>query len=505
MIEKIANAVCMAFYHGEYVRYIKTSDIHKAQAEKLAQIINKNADTEYGRRYGFGKITDYADFAANVPITEYADYLPYIDRIADGEADVLTDEPVKLFELTSGSGGSKKRIPYTESLKKEFCCGIKPWLYDIYKNVRGVKRGKSYWSITPIVSGREYTKAGIPIGFEEDTEYFGRIEGFFAQKMFAVKSDVKFSGSMDEFFFRTAVQLLNCKNLSLISVWNPTFLSVLTDFMHNNAERLVNAVSRKDKENLKMQLEKYRFEKVFPRLKIISCWCDGNAANYRKDIETRFRGVFIQPKGLLSTECFVSFPLVNENGSRLSIYSHFFEFLCHGDDRIYLADELKQGEKYEVIVTTGGGFYRYRTNDEIEVISVENGVPLVRFGGRTDRMSDLFGEKIDEHFAQEVINKLNTVGFSMLAPERDRYVLYTRAGGITDGAELDNALRGNFHYDYCRRLGQLKEPRIFILSANPEEEYLKRYTEKGMRLGDIKMHSLSLDSMWDKYFNGEYI
>ncbi len=120
-------------------------------------------------------------------------------------------------------------------------------------------------------------------------------------------------------------------------------------------------------------------------------------------------------------------------------------------------------------------------------------------------MSDLFGEKIDEHFAQEVINKLNTVGFSMLAPEKDRYVLYTRAGGITDGAELDNALRGNFHYDYCRRLGQLKEPRIFILSANPEEEYLKRYTEKGMRLGDIKMHSLSLDSMWDKYFNGEYI
>lgn len=505
MIEKIANRICMLLNRSEYERFMKISGAGDIQNNLLMRIINRNIDSEFGRRYRFNNIRSYSDFTANVPITEYADYKTYIDKIANGMPKILTTEPVRLFELTSGSGGAKKLIPYTKSLKQEFCCGIKPWLYDIYKNCSGVKNGKSYWSITPVVSKKEYTNSGIPIGFEEDTEYFGGLESYFAGRIFAVDTSVKFCGDMDEFYYKTCRQLLKCKNLTLISVWNPTFLLVLTDFMRDHAEKLLDGIHRKNAADICKHLHDGRFEKVFPKLKIISCWCDGNAENYRKEIEERFHDVYIQPKGLLATECFVSFPLIGEDGSRLSLYSHFFEFRNLSDNKIGLADSLEQGGKYEVIVTTGGGFYRYRMKDTIEVVSVKNGIPLIKFAGRADRMSDLFGEKLDEQFAQAVLKKLKINGFAMLAPEKDRYVLYTQSDQFTDRNALDQALREGFHYNYCRELGQLKEPKIFRIKGNPEKEYLERYSDTGMRLGDIKTHALSLESDWYKYFNGEFL
>ena len=89
--------------------------------------------------------------------------MPYIQAMAEGERRVLTEEDVLLFELTSGSSGSKKLIPYTRALKREFQRGIKPWLYDIYSRAEGVDQGKSFWSITPVTAWKSFTAAGIPV------------------------------------------------------------------------------------------------------------------------------------------------------------------------------------------------------------------------------------------------------------------------------------------------------------------------------------------------------
>jgi len=93
--------------------------------------------------------------------------------------------------------------------------------------------------------------------------------------------------------------------------------------------------------------------------------------------------------------------------------------------------------------------------------------------------------------------------FYMVAPEEDRYVLYIKSKD--EVPNIDDLLRENFHYDYCRKLGQLKNLRIFILKGKPEKEYIDQCVKNGQRMGDIKPTILSLKSGWDKVFTGTYI
>ena len=495
---RLINGACRQLYRGEYKRFRSASNIGHIQNEYLMSLLRRNAGTLYGKKFVFAEIDSYDKFRRSVPLTKYEDYEPYVVEIANGAENVLTAEKVLLFEPTSGSSGGKKLIPYTASLKEEFRRGIKPWLYDIYTNVRGVTAGRSYWSITPVTAGKTYTEAGIPIGFEEDSAYFGRIEQFLMNRIFAVDGSVKFSGSMEEFYFDTALQMLNCGKLTLISVWNPTFLTILCKHIRDSFERLRDRIPRVRADEVYAGISEDRYDRVFPDLRILSCWADGSAAEDAKELQKLFPSVYVQPKGLLATEYFASFPLVGEEGGRLSVNSHFFEFMRDGE--IFTADALEKGE-YKLIVTTGGGLYRYMTGDVIEVLEAYPDMPpRIRFLRRSGITSDLCGEKLTDDFVRSVCVKLGISDkFCLLAPEGKGYVLYTSGEVAAD--ELDKALRESYHYNYCRDLGQLLPARVVAVSDNAGEKYLDRLVSDGMRLGDIKPAFLSRKSGWNHYFD----
>lgn len=64
----------------------------------------------------------------------------------------------------------------------------------------------------------------------------------------------------------------------------------------------------------------------------------------------------------------------------------------------------------------------------------------------------------------------------------------------------------NYHYRYCRQLGQLGELRVFsILDNNPEEIYLTTCLKLGQRLGDIKTTVLHPFKQWSSKFQGRFI
>ncbi len=494
---RILNGACRLLNQKEYRRFLAPCDVEMVQTGYLLRLLRKNAGTAYGSEYGFGDIKSYKEFADKVPLTVYEDYEPYLDAIAEGEKRVLTREDVRLFELTSGSSGGRKRIPYTASLKREFQRGIKPWLADIYAKVPGVQDGKSYWSITPVTAGKSYTSGGIPIGFEEDAQYFGRLEQAAMRRLFAVDGSVKFDADMEDFYRKTSRQLLACRDLALISVWNPTFLTLLCDFMCEHAEELV---ARPAGETVLAAVRANRFDRVFPALKMISCWADGSAADYIDAVRERFPGVYIQPKGLLATEGFFSFPLVGEEGSRLSVYSHFFEFRRISDGRIVTAGQLEEGE-YELILTMGGGFYRYQIGDIIEVLECfADRPPRIRFLRRGGISSDHFGEKLTEEFVRNVCEGLEIAGhFCLLAFEGNRYCLYTSAENVAQ-EELEKRLCESYHYEYCRKLGQLKMASVSVVTGNPQKRYMERLAGEGVRMGDIKPTYLSTKSGWEEWF-----
>ena len=111
----------------EYKCFINIDSIERVQREKLFKIIKNNEETEYGSRFKFSSLDSVLKYQQMVPLTTYEDYDPYIEKIKNGQGNILTKEKVLLLEPTSGSTSASKYIPYTNSLKREFQNALKPW------------------------------------------------------------------------------------------------------------------------------------------------------------------------------------------------------------------------------------------------------------------------------------------------------------------------------------------------------------------------------------------
>lgn len=506
MINLLLNNILMLLYKKDYYKYLSAgSNIYNVQQGILLNILKKNKLCKYGIEHNFANISSREEYSLSVPLSEYDDYLPYIEDMKNGSKNILTSDDILLFELTSGTSGGKKFIPYTKGLKDEFLKGIKVWIYSLYNKYPKVKKGKSYWSITPLIDNIEYTKGGIPVGFEEDSSYFGIIEKHIIDKLFAVKNSIKKEKSIDNFYLKTAVDLLNCKNLTLISVWSPTFLLELIGYIEQNSDRLMQFINKKRRTKIYNYIKNKEYNNIWPNLEVISCWLDGISSRYKNNIQNLFPDTYIEAKGVLSTEAFISLPFGDIEGSRISYLSHFYEFLNIDDNKIYYADNLLENNKYEVIVTTSGGLYRYRTNDIIEVVCKKQNQVVIRFVGRKGIFSDITGEKLSIDFVENIFKDIiHQSSFFMAAPLNDRYVIYIKDYALNK-IDADRLLRQNFHFDYARKLGQLKETEVYILTGNPEKEYNEYYVKKGIRLGDIKLKVLSLEENWYNIFTGYFL
>ena len=501
----IVHSIFLLFYKKEYRKYMNSRNILEIQENKLKEILENNKNSLYGKKYNFNEIKTIEDFQREVPLTTYEDYLPYIEKIKNGEEHILTYEKVKMFELTSGSTSASKLIPYTDSLKKEFQAGIKVWLYSLYKKYSSLKFGKSYWSITPKIDFQHKEKSLIPIGFEEDSEYFGNLEKHLIDSIFVNPKDIKNEKDMDRFYFKTLSALVAEENIRLFSFWSPSLLLLLIEYLEKNSENILKFLKKKRREEVKKYIETKEYHKIWKNLILISCWGDMNSTEYLKKIQEIFPNTVIQEKGLLATEGFISFPDAEKNLSKLSFYSHFFEFLSLDDNKIYDTSEIEANKKYELIITTSGGLYRYCIGDIIEVISIENNIPYIKFIGRKGAVSDLFGEKLEESFLKNIMETYKQkIDFYMFVPNRNHYILFIKTDKKIDVKDLENKLRENFHYDYCRKLGQLKAIKVFTLTGQPEKEYIQACQNKNQKLGNIKMIALSKESGWENIFSGYF-
>jgi hypothetical protein len=529
MICAAANGLWLAGCLREASRFrAGTGRVRDAQLQVLREILRANEDTVFGRRYGLGTVTTAHEFQTRVPIRSYDEYEPDIRRIAAGERGVLTRERVRLFEPTSGSAAPTKLIPYTRSLQDQFQRAINTWIADLFTSDPDVMRGQAYWSISPAASGATRTPGGIPIGFDDDAAYVGGWRGALVRAVMAAPASLRHLADIREFQYETLLALVRSDSLRLISIWNPTFLSIIVDGLLPCADRLLRDLhdtprrARVLRRALNASAAPERHAILWPRLRLLSCWADATAAAAASQVAALFPQARVQAKGVIATEGFVSMPLRDREGSALAVRSHFFELApvdSHGDvdERSpLLAHELEAGQRYAVILTTAGGLYRYRLNDVVEVIGHERECPLIRFTGRHGYVSDWFGEKLHEaHVAAVLRDAFVSVrpAFAMLACDRDlsppAYVLYvdSEAGdetlvGLAD--RIDRMLRANFHYDYARLLGQLGAVRIFRASRGAQT-YLAAAIAAGQRAGDVKPLALDRRDGWSSQFTGRSI
>ncbi len=546
MIPAIANSLWLGSCLPEYRRFRRAARrVAEEQAALLQRIVSVNAGTEFGRTHGFASIRSPRDFERQVPLRDYDDYQDWITRIGNGEKDVLTAEPVRSFVPTSGSTGASKLIPYTASLQQQFQRGIQSWIADLFLHHPELAAGTAYWSVSPSAIRPRSTSAGIPIGFDDDTAYIGGWQQRLVDSVMAVPGVLGQVPDIDTVRYLTLLHLVGHRNLKLISVWNPTFLALLMDYLPQWGNEIArdlecgetsrgaaHAISlprlpadplraRDLREVLRAGTAAERHARLWPGLRLISCWTDANAAAPSAALQTLFPHSQIQGKGLLSTEGIVSFPVAGHMGAALAVRSHFFEFLQVGPSgqtgAAHLSQELSPGKRYEMVITTGGGLYRYRTGDLVEVTGHFHDCPLLRFLGRRDCVSDWFGEKLNEVHVSTTLAKVlgdHNVSptFAMLACDTrpsPAYVLYIEADapdrtlGLI-GCGIEDALCGNFHYGYARRLGQLGPVRVFR-AQQAAAGYLEHAVASNQRAGDVKPVTLDRRDIWWRVFRGQFV
>lgn len=485
----------------------RKGDVMTRQETWLRDCINRNMSTDYGRQHGFDQINSIEEFRDRVPLVNYEDLMSLIERVSSGEADVLFEGVPIAFERTGGSSGGNKLIPYSKASLLDFRSAILPWLADATVTF-GLAGGCAYWAISPATRLPEQTRGGIPIGLP-DGAYLGNeaLPAFI--ELSAVPPWLGNIANVRDWQLATLYWLIRRNDLGIISIWSPTFFLTLLEKIEQLVAELtgllnqggciagqvlphdVLALSR-----LNEYIQSKDTRKLWPGLKLISCWADASSKPFIQELRKRFPFASFQGKGLLSTEGVVTVP--NEEGLPvLAADSGFFEFLSD-DGRTKFSHELLSGVNYEVVMTTSGGLYRYRTGDVVVCEGFRNSLPVLRFVGRNNLMSDMVGEKLTEEFVTDCLKDIG--GFRMLLPhvrDKARYVLVVDAlsdiDSILNIESVEASLSRNPQYAYARKIGQLDE--LSVVQVNhPWDIFQRRAVERGVRLGDVKVPSLSSDT-----------
>ena len=552
---KIAAALANVAWAGAAMRARRRFraalvDPAAVQQALLASCLRDNRDTDIGRRFGFARILAAGSppamveaYQHSVPTCTYDDLDPLILRTARGEDRVLTAEPVRRLAPSSGSSSAAKLLPQTAASQREFSRAVDAWMGDLYVRWPALIGGQAYWSITPAVSferiaaarfGASLDAARIPIGFDDDSAYLGGVRQRLVDAILAVPNVVRLIVDPEAFRYVTLLFLVRARDLRLMSVWHPSFLLQLLDSLPGWFDRIVNDIDRGTiappgqipgdvLEHLRTrlppkprvaatlsQLDDASPARIWPRLTLVSCWGDGPAQPYARRLQERLPHVVVEPKGLIATEGIVSIPFAGKHP--VAVTSHFFEFI-DAAGRARLVHQLAADEDYDVVLTTGGGLYRYKLGDRVRVTGRIGAVPSIAFAGRSDRVSDRFGEKLSDEFVARIVAALFASAapprFAMLTPEtHGNGVAYTLLVEPSNDLPVDlepaleAALRTNPHYAWCVDLGQLRPARVVRVGPHAERTYLDVCVARGQRLGDIKPMVLQRDDGWEAALGG---
>lgn len=97
------------------IDYFKTNPI-KVQRECLQELLSRAAATEYGQKYNFNSILTTEQYKERLPIVHYEDISNDIQRMMEGENNILWPEEIQWFAKSSGTTAAKSKfIPVSPS------------------------------------------------------------------------------------------------------------------------------------------------------------------------------------------------------------------------------------------------------------------------------------------------------------------------------------------------------------------------------------------------------
>src|SRR5436190_15927772 len=133
------------------------------QQKTFTDLVDAAKNTSFGKEHHFEQINNYEDFKKQVPIHDYEDLRPYIDRVVNGEENVLWPGKPAYLAKTSGTTSGVKYIPISkESMPEHIKAARNALLSYIHEtgNADFVDGKMIFLQGSPVLS----VKAGVSVG-----------------------------------------------------------------------------------------------------------------------------------------------------------------------------------------------------------------------------------------------------------------------------------------------------------------------------------------------------
>ncbi|GAB6095337.1 GH3 auxin-responsive promoter family protein [Desulfatiferula olefinivorans] len=501
--------------------------LETVQRAILSRLLKNAGNSPAARLYGLSENLSYEAFAERMPLTRYAHWEQAVTEQKTASAPILTRDVCTRYQPTSGSSSKMKWIPYTPSFLRELDCAVSPMLVDAFQTYPRVMNGRHYWSLSWIPT---HLRTSISPDANDDMKLLPWWKRLFLGVTMAVPNDIAFAPTSEGSIVASLAHLLSCPDLSMMSVWSPTFAINLFEQMARHKDEL-SAILRSGSWGERQAdlfhipcpaggkasadalsawdgtVEPGILQALWPKLALVSSWDTSSSAIWARELKRLLPQAAFVGKGLWATEGVVTIPY--RGRYPLAATSHFYEFIDPDTERIHPAWDLAVGQIVRPLLTTGSGFFRYDLNDQLRVTGFLDRCPCFEFLGRTEGI-DMIGEKLTPDIAAEVLRKtgerFGLKALTLLAlpgngsrTAKPRYHLLCEADPNpsieSEAAAYASALLDeSFHYKLATEIGQLA-PLAVVFHPRCRTLYQERNVKRGMILGDMKIEPLV---MWDE-------
>ena len=333
--------------------------------------------TEFGRLLHFSSIQSLADYKKYVPIQEYEDLKPFIERMMKGEENVLWNTPVEWFAKSSGTTSDKSKfIPVSEESLKD----------NHYKASKDVL--SFYYASHPesdLLTGKSLVIGGSHQIHQLNEEvHYGDLSAVVMQNSPFWTNWIRTPELsiilMDEWESKIEKQAQSTINENVTSMAGvPTLLIVLL-------KRILEITGKKTVKEVWPSLELYMHGGV-------------SFVPYKK----QFEQLIGEPINYLemynaSEGFFAGQDDINQEGMLLMCdHGIFYEFMPAEEwdkesPQTVQLDEVETGKNYALVITTTGGLWRYLVGDTIQFTSLN---PFrIKVSGRLKHYINAFGEEV---------------------------------------------------------------------------------------------------------------
>jgi GH3 auxin-responsive promoter len=494
------------------------------QRQLLSTILFSQRDTQFGRRHAFASIRSYEEFVRAVPVLGYEDLRQDIEGQEQLEEPLLNAERPVHYVQTSGTTGKPKHVPLIKPALEWIGQYQRLFAYAQWSGVSRIYEGQVLVIAGQTVEG--YLPGGSPYGsmsglMNEGLPQAIRQKSVLPDGILRV-ADVRLK------YLRMAACAVAAGTLSVLATPNPSTILKLLEVIRSEFPHLLEALVVGPRHpifsqgtawteplpvhgdrlaylrTLIGQASKLDLATLWPELRAVITWTGGNCSVLIPKLRSFLSSeMAVIEMGYLSSECLGSLNMdVSENRCIPTFQEHVFEFIevNDGDDHVpdpVMLGDLCQGQKYQVLVTTRSGLYRYAMNDIVEVTGWFNRVPTIRFVQKGKGVTNITGEKLYEHQVVEAVEAvLRASGFAcefyvMLADVHTAgYTLYLEHAAVLGSfsCEVDEQLaRLNIEYKAKRESGRLQPLGTVPLRPGTADAYRAHCVAKGQRDAQFKL------------------